>query len=70
MRDLGKPLAPTFGPGGKKKKKKNCQGKSSCGMGGYKKEPTLGKKIASGAMPIAVGVAGYLISKAINKKIN
>ena len=44
MRDLGTPLAPTYGGGGKKRKnkcKKNKGKGSSCGIGPSKKQGTV-----------------------------
>ena len=56
MRDLGTPLAPTFGGGGKKRKNKckKTKGKgSSCGIGPSKKQRTVAGDVAAGlALPL------------------
>lgn len=72
MRDLGKPLAPTYGGGGKKRKNKckKTKGKgSSCGIGPSKKQRTVAGDVAAGGATFgAVGTGMYLLSKFFNKK--
>jgi len=72
MRDLGTPLAPTFGGGGNKRKNKckKTKGKgSSCGIGPSKKQRTGAGDYAAGAATLgAVGTAMYIATKLFNKK--
>jgi hypothetical protein len=74
MRDLGTPLAPTFGGGGKKRKNKckKTKGKgSSCGIGPSKKQGTVAGDYAKGAgMFTAVTGTIGLVTKLLNKKNN
>jgi len=74
MRDLGKPLAPTYGGGGKKRKnkcKKNKGKGSSCGIGPSKKQGTVAGDYAKGAATLGgVGTGIYIATKLFNKRNN
>ncbi len=71
MRDLSKPLAPTYGGGGNKRKNK-CKNKgkgSSCGIGPSKKQRTVAGDYAAGAATLGtVGLGMFALTKFFNKK--
>jgi hypothetical protein len=72
MRDLGTPLAPTFGGGGNKRKNKckKTKGKgSSCGIGPSKKQRTVAGDYAAGGLTLGgVGTAMYITTQLFNKR--
>ena len=72
MRDLGTPLAPTYGGGGNKRKNKckKTKGKgSSCGIGPSKKQRTVAGDYAAGAATLGtVGLGMFALTKFFNKK--